>query len=69
MNLVQTRNVQIQVPGLTLDDLQQGRFSAGRNVVGRNDDWDYTATLTLIFSDGQRKPYQCSDRNNCSASW
>jgi thiol-activated cytolysin len=66
----ETRNMSVLVGGLTLDDFISGRFSAGRN--GGNDgkdDWDYTATVELVFSDNQKITKQCSGRNFCSNSW
>ena len=65
----QTRNLTILVPGLTLDQLAHGSFTGIRNPHG-NDDWDYTATIWVITSDGQRKNLAtASGRNTVSTSW
>lgn len=63
-----TRNLTIRVSGVTKSELKRGRFTAMRNPVG-NDDWDYTAIVKLIFSDGDTATYSCSGRNSCDANW
>lgn len=63
-----TRSVPIAVNGLTTDDFSHGRFAAGRNAQGR-DDWDFTATMTLTFSNGETILKTCSGRNGCEVTW
>lgn len=64
---VETRNMTILTSGITLEDIEQGRFSAKRNA-GR-DEWDYDVTVEFILSNGQKVSYACSGRNSCGRSW
>lgn len=62
-----TRDLEIKAPGTKLSEVSHGRFKAMRNPVG-NDDWDYTATVELLFSDIVVRQ-SCGGRNSCEFSW
>lgn len=64
----ETRNVNVLVGGLTMNDLAKGRFSAGRNANG-NDDWDYNVTVDFIYAGNQVVSKSCGARNYCGADW
>lgn len=65
---VETRNMSMVVSPLQLTAMAHGNFTSIRVPVG-NDDWDYTAIVELILSDGSTKQFSCSGRNSCGANW